>query len=302
MPQVRRRGFAQRVEAALAGNDLPPYAIELEITESLAMEEPKMVVHSLQALKAIGLRIAIDDFGTGYSSLAHLREMPIDCLKIDRTFISEIADGQGGMFAETIIALGQKLGVGIVAEGSRPGTGWFPAWAGLPRRPGLSLCETDATRRTDGLAAGAFRVTGGLTLLAEILGCLPEDEALRFARRQFEEFDEGLRTLTEADHVRILIVAIGRRMCRTVGICRLAKARNDLRDLLARDHATRRAFLAGQRQQRRATSANISISPATFESNFTSMQHSSPMLGLLCSIGEARTMNSLATRRKGGIG
>ena len=136
MPQVRRRGFAQRVEAALAGNDLPPYAIELEITESLAMEEPKMVVHSLQALKAIGLRIAIDDFGTGYSSLAHLREMPIDCLKIDRTFISEIADGQGGMFAETIIALGQKLGVGIVAEGVET-----PEQAGFLRGLGCPVAQ-----------------------------------------------------------------------------------------------------------------------------------------------------------------
>ncbi len=136
MPQFRRRSFAQRVEAALAGNDLPPYALELEITESLAMEEPKVVVHSLQALKAIGLRIAIDDFGTGYSSLAHLREMPIDCLKIDRAFISEIAGGQGGMFAETIIALGQKLGVGIVAEGVET-----PEQAGFLRGLGCPVAQ-----------------------------------------------------------------------------------------------------------------------------------------------------------------
>jgi EAL domain-containing protein (putative c-di-GMP-specific phosphodiesterase class I) len=68
-------------------------------------------------VREVGVKVAIDDFGTGYSSLAHLRELPIDCLKIDRAFIKEISGGKGGMFAETIVALGQKLGMSIVAEG-----------------------------------------------------------------------------------------------------------------------------------------------------------------------------------------
>ncbi|MBI2308356.1 MAG: EAL domain-containing protein [Rhodocyclales bacterium] len=117
MPQFRSPRFLHQIESALARNDLPPEALELEITETLAMDEPKVVLGCLQKLKKIGLRIAIDDFGTGYSSLSQLRELPIDCLKIDRSFIGEIAGGEGGMFAETIVALGQKLGVSIVAEG-----------------------------------------------------------------------------------------------------------------------------------------------------------------------------------------
>ena len=86
------------------------------------------------------MRIAIDDFGTGYSSLAHLREMPIDCLKIDRAFISEIAGGQGGMFAETIIALGEAFGVGIVAEGveTPEQAGFCAGWAALSPRATLT--------------------------------------------------------------------------------------------------------------------------------------------------------------------
>jgi sensor c-di-GMP phosphodiesterase-like protein len=81
------------------------------------MDEPKVVTAGLLALRQAGAKIAIDDFGTGYSSLAHLRDLPIDCLKIDRAFIKEISGGKGGMFAETIVALGQKLGMNIVAEG-----------------------------------------------------------------------------------------------------------------------------------------------------------------------------------------
>jgi sensor c-di-GMP phosphodiesterase-like protein len=96
---------------------VPRGGLELEVTESVAMDEPKVVTAGLLALRQAGAKIAIDDFGTGYSSLAHLRDLPIDCLKIDRAFIKEISGGKGGMFAETIVALGQKLGMNIVAEG-----------------------------------------------------------------------------------------------------------------------------------------------------------------------------------------
>jgi len=138
LAQFRSAQFARHVEAVLARNDLPASALELEITESLAMDEPKVVVGSLQNLKRIGLRIAIDDFGTGYSSLAHLRELPIDCLKIDRAFVEEIVGGQGGMFAETIVALGQKLGVGIVAEGvETPEQAGFLRGLGCPTAQGF---------------------------------------------------------------------------------------------------------------------------------------------------------------------
>ncbi|WP_295007976.1 EAL domain-containing protein [uncultured Dechloromonas sp.] len=117
MPQFLTAGFVQEVREIMARHALPPGALELEITESVAMEEPKAVIGSLAALREAGARVAIDDFGTGYSSLAQLHELPIDCLKIDRAFIKDIAAGKGGMFAETIVALGSKLGLTIVAEG-----------------------------------------------------------------------------------------------------------------------------------------------------------------------------------------
>ena len=117
MPQLRGGRFPGQVAEVLARHGLPADTLELEVTESLAMDQPKIVVGSLEALRAVGARIAIDDFGTGYSSLGHLRQLPINCLKIDQSFIREIEDGKGGMFAETIVALSQKLGVSTIAEG-----------------------------------------------------------------------------------------------------------------------------------------------------------------------------------------
>jgi diguanylate cyclase (GGDEF)-like protein len=117
MPQFLSSRFVVDVREMMARHALPAGALELEVTESVAMEEPRAVIGSLASLREAGVRVAIDDFGTGYSSLAHLRELPIDCLKIDRAFIKDIAGGKGGMFAETIVALGGKLGLTIVAEG-----------------------------------------------------------------------------------------------------------------------------------------------------------------------------------------
>lgn len=117
MPQFRHQQLQHAVHDALAASGLPAGQLELEITESLAMDEPKIVIAALQQLKSRGVRIAIDDFGAGYSSLGHLRELPIDSLKIDQNFVREISCGKGGMFAETIVALAQKLNLDTVAEG-----------------------------------------------------------------------------------------------------------------------------------------------------------------------------------------
>lgn len=121
MPQFRDPVFAQRVAQVMQAHEMAPGCLELEITESVAMDEPKVVVGCLAALRAEGVRVAIDDFGTGYSSLAHLRQLPIDALKIDKAFVQEIHSGQGGAFAETMVALGKKLGVQVVAEGVETG-------------------------------------------------------------------------------------------------------------------------------------------------------------------------------------
>ncbi|HJV26090.1 MAG TPA: EAL domain-containing protein [Aromatoleum sp.] len=117
MPQFRLAGFPAVVARVLASHGISPSALELEITESILMEEPGIVLDNLRALRESGVHISVDDFGTGYSSLGYLRELPIDTLKIDRSFVVEIDSGRGDLFAETIVALARKLGVGTIAEG-----------------------------------------------------------------------------------------------------------------------------------------------------------------------------------------
>ena len=104
-----------RVLADEAGADVE---LTVEVTESMLMSEPKRAVAILERLKSMGVKIAIDDFGTGYSSLAYLKEFPIDSLKIDRTFISQIgADRKQNEIVTAIAQLAQGLGLRIVAEG-----------------------------------------------------------------------------------------------------------------------------------------------------------------------------------------
>ncbi len=117
MPQFKSGNLSERITSILGEHRLPPSVLELEITESIALDQPRHVIGCLRSLRDLGVRISIDDFGTGYSSLGQLKDLPIDCLKIDKSFIAEISPGRGGMFAETIVALGQKLGLQTIAEG-----------------------------------------------------------------------------------------------------------------------------------------------------------------------------------------
>jgi c-di-GMP phosphodiesterase len=117
MPQMRQPDFPERVARTLAAHGMAASSLELEITESQLLDEPLVVLRNLHALKQEGIQISIDDFGTGYSSLGYLRQLPIDCVKIDRSFVLEIDNGKGDLFAETIITLAHKLGAETVAEG-----------------------------------------------------------------------------------------------------------------------------------------------------------------------------------------
>ncbi|MCV2422009.1 putative bifunctional diguanylate cyclase/phosphodiesterase [Paucibacter sp. DJ2R-2] len=117
MPQFRSGELQTQVDQALAKQGMPASALELEITESMAMDEPELVIAALQGLRQRGVRVALDDFGTGYSSLAHLRALPIDVLKIDKSFVQQIGEPQGEVFVETVLSLGKRLGTEIIAEG-----------------------------------------------------------------------------------------------------------------------------------------------------------------------------------------
>jgi diguanylate cyclase (GGDEF)-like protein len=116
--QFRHPGFLDMLRAALAETGAPPERIELEITESMAMEEPDLLIERLAAIKHTGVSIAIDDFGTGFSSLSYLQRLKVDRLKIDRAFVTEITgSARGSSIAEMVIELGRNLGLSIIAEG-----------------------------------------------------------------------------------------------------------------------------------------------------------------------------------------
>ncbi|MGH8724826.1 MAG: putative bifunctional diguanylate cyclase/phosphodiesterase, partial [Burkholderiales bacterium] len=106
------------VARALKETGLPPRLLELEITESTAMQQTDVTLRTLKKLKSLGVTIAIDDFGTGYSSLSYLRRFPVDKVKIDRSFVAEVpADRDQGAIVSAIIALAHALQIRVVAEG-----------------------------------------------------------------------------------------------------------------------------------------------------------------------------------------
>ena len=117
MPQFRDPSFIQTVKQVINAEGIAPALIELEITESIVMDEPQIVVEALQELKEFGVKVAIDDFGTGFSSMSYLQQLPLDRLKVDRSFVNEITPGKSAFIAETIVTLGNKLGLSTIAEG-----------------------------------------------------------------------------------------------------------------------------------------------------------------------------------------
>jgi EAL domain-containing protein (putative c-di-GMP-specific phosphodiesterase class I) len=105
-----------QVVAVLERHGLTPSRISIEITESALMKDPRSASVVLHQLRDLGVELAIDDFGTGYSSLAYLRHLPVNCLKVDRSFVAELAHGHTEI-ASAIIALARSLGLSTVAEG-----------------------------------------------------------------------------------------------------------------------------------------------------------------------------------------
>lgn len=117
IPQFRDQQFEERVKSALAAHDCMPDKLELEITESVVMDEPQIVIDALSSLKAHGVAIALDDFGTGFSSMSYLQRLPLDRLKVDRSFVKDVGPQNNPVLAETIVTLGNKLGLATIAEG-----------------------------------------------------------------------------------------------------------------------------------------------------------------------------------------
>ena len=116
--QVLHPTLLQDVEEALAETGLPPALLKLEITESAMMEDAERAIPLLCRLKELGLRLLLDDFGTGYSSLSYLHRLPIDTLKVDRSFVMDLHQNETDRhFVETIVHLAHKLGRDLICEG-----------------------------------------------------------------------------------------------------------------------------------------------------------------------------------------
>jgi diguanylate cyclase (GGDEF)-like protein/PAS domain S-box-containing protein len=116
--QLRDIDLVRLVVRVLEETGLPAHLLELELTESMLVHDTQRVLHTLQALKAIGVCISIDDFGTGYSSLSYLKSFPLDYLKIDRSFVTDLPDEpNNGAIVRAIIDMAHTLGMKVIAEG-----------------------------------------------------------------------------------------------------------------------------------------------------------------------------------------
>ena len=117
--------FPDEVAALLRGSDLPPELLRLEITEDTIMTDPVRVLDVLARLSELGLSFSLDDFGTGYSSLAYLKRLPVQELKIDRSFVMQMdADPDDAAIVRSTVGLARSLGLRVVAEGVESAAAW----------------------------------------------------------------------------------------------------------------------------------------------------------------------------------
>jgi EAL domain-containing protein (putative c-di-GMP-specific phosphodiesterase class I) len=115
--QFLQGDFVNMIKQVISDSGLPPQLLNLEITEGIALYNIDDTIMKLKQIKKLGVSISLDDFGTGYSSLSYLKSLPIDYLKIDRSFINGIVQKQDAAIIHSIISLAHSLGLKVVAEG-----------------------------------------------------------------------------------------------------------------------------------------------------------------------------------------
>ena len=119
--QLAHPDLVETVAAALGESGIDPSTLALEVTESMLMDDPGLCSDVLHALRALGVQIAIDDFGTGQSSLGYLKHLPVDCLKIDRTFVEGLGhDPDDTAIVDAVVRLGHALGPRLPPKASKP--------------------------------------------------------------------------------------------------------------------------------------------------------------------------------------
>ena len=117
--QLEDPGFVDELKTVLSETGIAPSSLQLEVTESVLASHVSELITKLHEIRLLGVRVALDDFGTGYSSMGQLQALPVDCIKIDRSFISALnSDGQqAALVVNALVELGRALGLQVVAEG-----------------------------------------------------------------------------------------------------------------------------------------------------------------------------------------
>ncbi|MBF8186491.1 sensor domain-containing phosphodiesterase [Nonomuraea sp. K274] len=158
--QITAPRFVETVEEALAESGLPASALTLEVIEEMLVEDAEETIKRLSELRALGVRLAIDDFGTGYASLAFLRQLPVDMIKIDPSFVSGLGnDDTLTLLTSTIVRLGHDLGLIVVAEGiERPEQLELLKQMGCTRGQGFLVARPMAARGVDSLMRTSLTV------------------------------------------------------------------------------------------------------------------------------------------------
>ena len=183
LKQLRHAGFILNCRSLFERHNVSPQSLELEITESTLMADPRRTVQLLDQLAAMGLHLSIDDFGTGYSSLSALQQFPIGSLKIDQSFVRDLADDPAdATLVRTIIDMGHGLGLQVVAEGVEKPT-QFQALRllGVRRGPGPAVRRR---RERAGTADAAARAGSGAPGLRRAGGRRAGARAARLIRRR----------------------------------------------------------------------------------------------------------------------
>ncbi len=145
--QFRHGDLTAAIDNALGGSDLPADLLDLELTESMLVENPEETIESLKKLKNMGMSVSIDDFGTGYSSLSYLTRSPLDSLKVDRAFVANLPDDRDAVaIVRAIISMAKNLGLNIIAEGVETETKLVSCtpWAAMSAR---GTCSRNPSRR-----------------------------------------------------------------------------------------------------------------------------------------------------------
>jgi EAL domain-containing protein (putative c-di-GMP-specific phosphodiesterase class I) len=149
--QFRQKSLVAEVARVLAESGLEPKYLEIELTESMLMDDSGAMTHTLEGLKALGVKLAIDDFGTGHSSLVHLKRFPLDKLKIDRDFVRDIPEDPDDVaITSAIIDLARNMGITVLAEGvEKPEQLAFLLARGCDEMQGFLVCPALPARQAE---------------------------------------------------------------------------------------------------------------------------------------------------------